>query len=592
MLTTLSIGKRLSIAFGVLIALMLVLTGIGFNGIQRVYGAAADIYANNLLPISHLGKMQYLSQRNRVLAMDMILNPTRENVAKRVEEQLKNSAEIDKSWSAYLQTDMTEEELRLKPELEKTMEAYRKEGLAPAREASQGNDPDTALVIYKDKINVLAPPYFDVLAKLMEIQVTLADKGEEDAKQVKNTSTAWQMGVALVAVLLGVSLAIANTRSIVGPVREAVELSKTVAEGNLSTAVQMRGKDEIAELMRSLQHMQESLGRVVTAVRQGSESVAMASSEIAQGNNDLSSRTEQQAAALEETSASMSELGGTVNQNADAARQANQLATSASSVAVQGGEVVGRVVETMKDINESSRKIADIISVIDGIAFQTNILALNAAVEAARAGEQGRGFAVVASEVRALAGRSAEAAKEIKSLITASVEKVEHGTTLVDQAGSTMTEVVSSIRRVTDIMGEISAASNEQSLGVSQVGEAIGSMDQTTQQNAALVEEMAAAASSLKQQAQELVQTVAVFKLAEGHTAPSKMQVRAPASAAKPFKGPERRETAIPKGAAARGHAAVKPASTPAAPKAPAQIAAAKPAPAPKAAADDDWETF
>ena len=234
--------------------------------------------------------------------------------------------------------------------------------------------------------------------------------------------------------------------------------------------------------------------------------------------------------------------------------------------------------------------------VIEQIAFQTNMLALNAAVEAARAGEQGRGFAVVASEVRALAGRSAEAAKEIKTLITASVEKVEHGTTLVDQAGTTMTEVVNSIKRVTDIMGEISAASNEQSLGVSQVGEAIGQMDQTTQQNAALVEEMAAAASSLKQQAQELVQTVAVFKLADGHQAPSKMQVRAPHSSSKPFAGQERRGGGIPQGAAARGHTEPKAAAPKSAakPAAPVQIAAAKPAPAPKAAstADDDWETF
>jgi methyl-accepting chemotaxis protein len=288
----------------------------------------------------------------------------------------------------------------------------------------------------------------------------------------------------------------------------------------------------------------------------------------------------------------MAEMGGTVHKNADAARQANQLATSASSVAVQGGEVVGRVVETMKDINESSRKIADIISVIDGIAFQTNILALNAAVEAARAGEQGRGFAVVASEVRALAGRSAEAAKEIKTLINASVEKVEHGTTLVDQAGNTMTEVVSSIKRVTDIMGEISAASNEQSLGVSQIVEAIGSMDQTTQQNAALVEEMAAAASSLKSQAQELVQTVAIFKLAEGHAAPSKMQVRAPLSAAKSFPGQDRRGGGIPQGAAARGHTARKPVAKPASKAAPAQLAAAMPAPKTTAGGDDDWETF
>jgi methyl-accepting chemotaxis protein-1 (serine sensor receptor) len=588
MLSTISIGKRLAIAFGALIALMLVLTAIGFTGIQRMYGTTQGIYEHNLLPISYLGKVQYLSQRNRVLAMDMILNPTRENVATRAAEQAKNSAEIDKAWSAYAATDRSEEEVRLSADLEKTMAAYRNEGLVPARKASMENDPDTALVIYKDKINALAPPYFEVLGKLMEIQVTQAEQSREDAGKTQLSSETLQIAVTIAAVILGVVLALANTRSIVGPVQRAVELSKTVANGDLSQSIEVRGSDEIAELMRSLQNMQESLARVVSTVRQGSESVAMASSEIAQGNNDLSARTEQQAAALEETSASMSELGGTVNQNADAARQANQLATSASSVAVQGGEVVGRVVETMRDINDSSRKIADIISVIDGIAFQTNILALNAAVEAARAGEQGRGFAVVASEVRALAGRSAEAAKEIKSLITASVEKVEHGTTLVDQAGTTMTEVVSSIRRVTDIMGEISAASNEQSLGVSQVGEAIGSMDQTTQQNAALVEEMAAAASSLKQQAQELVQTVAVFKLAEGHSAPSKMQVRAPASASKPFKGAERRQSPIPQGAAARGHTTPKPAPKAAA----AQIASAKPAPKAAAGGDDDWETF
>lgn len=241
--------------------------------------------------------------------------------------------------------------------------------------------------------------------------------------------------------------------------------------------------------------------------------MASASAQIAQGNHDLSARTESQASALEQTASSMEELSATVRQNADNARQANQLAQNASTVAVEGGEVVGRVVDTMKGINESSRKISDIIGVIDGIAFQTNILALNAAVEAARAGEQGCGFAVVASEVRSLAGRSAEAAKEIKGLINDSVLRVEQGTALVDQAGVTMTEVVSSIRRVTDIMGVISAASNEQSLGVAQVGEAITQMDQATQQNAALVEEMAAAAGSLKSQAQELVQTVAVFKL-------------------------------------------------------------------------------
>jgi methyl-accepting chemotaxis protein len=293
-----------------------------------------------------------------------------------------------------------------------------------------------------------------------------------------------------------------------------------VADGDLSSRVLATGRNEISLLLQALDRMSDRLTTAVSNVRQNSESVATASAQIAQGNQDLSERTEQQASALQETAASMEQLGSTVKQNADNARQANQLARGASAVAVKGGDVVGQVVQTMKGINDSSKKIADIISVIDGIAFQTNILALNAAVEAARAGEQGRGFAVVASEVRSLAQRSAAAAKEIKTLIGVSVERVEQGTALVDQAGSTMTEIVASIQRVTDIMGEIGAASIEQSRGVAQVGEAVSQMDQATQRNAALVEESAAAAESLKGQAQQLVQSVAVFKIVRGDLHP------------------------------------------------------------------------
>ncbi|KRC24838.1 methyl-accepting chemotaxis protein [Acidovorax sp. Root217] len=340
----------------------------------------------------------------------------------------------------------------------------------------------------------------------------VADRAAATAQRATTISLA----VMLVVCALGIGGAVAFSRTVTQPLGNAVRVSQAVASGDLTVATEVRGKDEIAQLLNALLAMQDSLSNVVSNVRTNADSVALASAEIAQGNNDLSARTEQQAIALEETSASMEELNSTVQANADNARQANQLALNASTVAVQGGDVVSEVVKTMKGINDSSKKIADIISVIDGIAFQTNILALNAAVEAARAGEQGRGFAVVASEVRSLAGRSAEAAKEIKSLIHASVERVELGTTLVDKAGATMTEVVASIRRVTDIVGEISAASSEQSLGVSQVGEAITQMDQATQQNAALVEESAAAADSLKVQAQQLVQAVAVFRLRPG----------------------------------------------------------------------------
>ena len=382
---------------------------------------------------------------------------------------------------------------------------------------------------------------------------------------------------------------------IMRPLRLIRNIAQRVAGGDIATPVAITGQaHEMAEVLKALATMETSLVKVVRQVRQGSESVATASAEIAQGNNDLSARTENQASALQQTATSMDQLSSQVKQNADNAAQANQLAQNASSVAIQGGQVVGQVVETMKGINEASRKISDIISVIDGIAFQTNILALNAAVEAARAGEQGRGFAVVASEVRSLAGRSAEAAKEIKSLIDTSVQRVEAGSALVDQAGSTMQEVVASIRRVTDIVGEISSASQEQSQGVAQVGDAVAQMDQVTQQNAALVEEMAAAAGSLKSQAQDLVQTVAVFKLSgtDSISAPlSAPKVRAHPPQATSFRGPDRRTDGIPKGAAARAPQASK--RQPDAPK-PLAAPAPKPAPASTASAssDGDWETF
>ncbi len=344
----------------------------------------------------------------------------------------------------------------------------------------------------------------------------------EAAVAQKNLWYALLVGAIALTVLVVVGFLVGMVRVILARfgadpmvVREAVN---TIKDGNLTVNVPLQRGDE-GSVMAALQGMRMQLQKVVSDVRTGSNSVAMAASEIAQGNQDLSDRTETQAGSLEQTASAMDALGSQVRQNADSARQANQLAQSAASVAIQGGAVVGEVVETMKGINDSSRKIADIISVIDGIAFQTNILALNAAVEAARAGEQGRGFAVVASEVRALAGRSADAAKEIKSLITASAQRVEQGTLLVDKAGATMTEVVSSIQRVTGIVSEISVASDAQATGVAEVGDAVSRMDQVTQQNSALVEQMAAAASSLRSQANDLLRVVDVFTV--GGTAQS-----------------------------------------------------------------------
>ena len=511
-MNNLKIGTRLGLAFGLVLLITALLAAVG---------------------ISRLGTLKAVSQEMATTQME------RSSQAQRWEANIninwiRAAASLRATDQAYidaLQTDMdatskliadTQKKLetlvqgdtgnKLMAEVARTRELYRNARAELLKKKKAGED--ISALIDRD-LRPLADSYLKSLEAVSKrtAETLLLSQAETDSV---GTAGQWMLGIgAAVAVALGMLFAFMAARSITVPLRRAVESAQAIAEGDLATDIKVTGKDETAQLLQALSAMKANLARIVGDVRQGSEGVSTASAEIAQGNHDLSARTEQQASALEETAASMEELSSTVRQNADNAKQANQLAINAATVAVKGGEVVAQVVDTMKGINDSSKKISDIISVIDGIAFQTNILALNAAVEAARAGEQGRGFAVVASEVRSLAGRSADAAKEIKTLINDSVQRVAHGTALVDQAGVTMTEVVGSIRRVTDIMGEISAASVEQSQGVSQVGEAVTQMDQATQQNAALVEEMAAAASSLKSQAQELVQTVAVFKLAQ-----------------------------------------------------------------------------
>ncbi|WP_432241093.1 methyl-accepting chemotaxis protein [Herbaspirillum robiniae] len=421
------------------------------------------------------------------------------------------------------------------------------------------------------------------LEKYQKRAMELSDKVADDRAR-EYSMVVWLVVAGLIGALILVLAVHFLLRNIVlTPLNRAVALLDQVANGDLTAKVEVESTNEIGRLFGAIRSMQQSLLNTVSRVRGSSESIDTSAKEIAAGNLDLSSRTEQQASSLEETAASMEELTGTVRQNAENAMQANQLAHSASSTASRGGEVVAQVVDTMQAINESSRKIVDIISVIDGIAFQTNILALNAAVEAARAGEQGRGFAVVASEVRSLAQRSAAAAKEIKTLIDNSVSKVEAGSQLVEQAGMTMSDVVDSVQRVTDIVGEIAEASREQSTGIEQVNQAITQMDEVTQQNAALVEQAAAAAQSLQSQAANLVGAVSIFKI-DAHAAPAAAARPAPAVRRAPSAAAPAAAPAAPKPA---------PAAVSAAPKLPTP-AAAKPATGSSRAKDDsqDWEEF
>ncbi len=379
-------------------------------------------------------------------------------------------------------------------------------------EQLKAGDTTAALQTLEGKMRPASEAYVDSIGKLASLEEGRVKAATQAIRDESRRTQLLMLVIAAICIGLGLTAAWLITRSVVGPLRKAIGVAETVGRGDLSHSIHAQGRDETAQLTEALAGMQQSLRELVGSVRHNADGVATASSEIASGNNDLSARTEQQASALQQTAASMEELSATVRQNADSAAQADDLAQDASNVARQGGEVVGEVVERMRGIEESSRKIGDIIGTIDAIAFQTNILALNAAVEAARAGEQGRGFAVVAAEVRTLAQRSAAAAHEIKDLIGVSVERVEQGAALVNHAGETMQQVVAAIGRVASIVREISAASREQSAGVAQVGQAITQMDQATQQNAALVEESAAAAESLRLQAEELVRLVSTFK--------------------------------------------------------------------------------
>ncbi|MGV7206662.1 methyl-accepting chemotaxis protein [Oxalobacteraceae bacterium A2-2] len=577
MFRNLRIKWKLATLVGVMIIALMVVGAAGYMGIRTVGGAVNEIGVVRLPSVQ--GLLQVSEGQTAVSAATLYTAVFEENYkaqdqfAEVIRLRQKAWANIDAGWKLYEPLPQTDEEAVLWKQFMADWAAWKtvddKLGALIGKMASnQDEQQQKALFADFYRVYESSRPLFlkaeGTLKKIEQLNIDVADASVRSGGEAIGRAQ-WIMGIsALVAALVAVACAAYITGAITTPINQAVQVAQTVASGDLTSRIEVSTTEETGQLLGALKEMNDSLIRIVGQVRNGTDTIATASTEIANGNLDLSSRTEEQASSLEETASSMEELTSTVRQNADNARQANQLAATASSVAVRGGEVVAQVVQTMASINESSNKIVDIIAVIDGIAFQTNILALNAAVEAARAGEQGRGFAVVAGEVRTLAQRSAAAAKEIKALIVDSVDKVGAGSRLVGEAGSTMEDIVTSVQRVTDIMGEITMATQEQSTGIDQINMAVGQMDTVTQQNAALVEEAAAAAASLQEQAARLAQVVSVFRMEQGAAPP-------PAAA--------RRPSAPPAGAKA---------------KAPAQsVTLAKPAPRKAApAAGDDWEEF
>ncbi|NDP64792.1 methyl-accepting chemotaxis protein [Polaromonas sp.] len=511
-LNNISIGKRLALVLGVILALFLTSSVFAVLKLRQlgveIEGMVKDNVQTERAGADWLRHTTSGVQRAAAIAKssDASLIPY---FAPATAEAIQQTNGLQKLIEAQMVKPQERQLFEKVGELRKNYLAAREE----VSKLKQAGDVEGANRVFTTRFEPTSRNYLAGVQEMVDSQRFQLDAAAQRGEDLRAQTSMLLIVCTALSLVIGTLLAWFLARSITRPLGQALTLAEKVAAGDLTSHIEVSSKDETGRLMLALKHMNDSLAKVVGEVRQGTDTIATASSQIAAGNQDLSSRTEQQASSLEETAASMEELTSTVRQNADNARQANQLAVSASSVAVRGGDVVSQVVETMGAINTSSKKIVDIIGVIDGIAFQTNILALNAAVEAARAGEQGRGFAVVAAEVRSLAQRSGTAAKEIKVLIDDSVEKVGVGSRQVADAGKTMVEIVDSVRRVTDIMAEIQSASQEQTQGIEQINQAITQMDQVTQQNAALVEEAAAAAQSLQEQAGGLTQVVSVFRL-------------------------------------------------------------------------------
>ncbi|CUJ97047.1 methyl-accepting chemotaxis protein [Achromobacter xylosoxidans] len=510
----LSIGTRLALGFGTVLALLLALTGLSQYELTHIGGINRAITEQTWAKANAINIIDVTTRANARANLELIVNTdprTAETLFARIDTNRKTIDQALETLRPLFRTEDERQKLRL---LEDVRGRYVKSFQGVGALLKRG-ERDAARQRLLEETLPLLDGLQDRVIEISRIQsAEMVDAGADSQRVIDNAGML-NLILSGLAIVLGGLFAWRVSKSITAPLAQAVSVAETVARGDLGQPILAVTRDETGRLLRALHDMQDKLAGAVRTIRAGSETISSAAGQIAAGNTDLSSRTEEQAASLEETAASMEELASTVKQNADNARQANQLAASASEVAQRGGAVVSAVVSTMGDISASSRKISEIVSVIDGIAFQTNILALNAAVEAARAGEQGKGFAVVAGEVRSLAQRSAQAAREVKTLIEASVSKVAEGAGQAENAGTTMQEVVASVKRVTDIMGEIAAASQEQASGIEQVNRAVSQMDEVTQQNAALVEEAAAAAGSMQDQAHALVRAVGVFRLSE-----------------------------------------------------------------------------
>ncbi|WP_414632409.1 methyl-accepting chemotaxis protein [Achromobacter sp. UBA5777] len=509
------LGTRLAGGFAILLAMIMVMCIVGLVSLANINES-----------------VETLTQRS--LTKERLIN----DWARNIQSGVTRTTAIAKSADASLAGFFAEEaaastrnssalQQKIEPLIESDEEKVLWQGIGKARseylrtrdgifKAKQEGNVDAANKIFTQEFLPATRQFIDNINRLSELQRADIDARAAEIEASYGAANLWMIVIGSIAVVCGLLMSVLLTRSITRPLSDAVRVARTVAANDLTSTIVVRSRDEIGQLMAALESMNANLASTVARIRTGVDSIASASGEIAAGNTDLSSRTEQQAASLEETAASMEQLSSTVKQNADSAKQANQLAAAASETASRGGATVSEVVSTMNAISASSVKISDIVSVIDGIAFQTNILALNAAVEAARAGEQGKGFAVVAAEVRTLAQRSAQAAKEIKVLIEDTVQKIGQGSGSAERAGATMQEIVSSVQRVTDIMGEIAAASAEQADGIEQVNRAVSQMDEVTQQNAALVEEAAAAAGSMQDQSADLTRAVSAFRLPGG----------------------------------------------------------------------------